>query len=206
MMMAGIQFLELLFAKDAVIHKLCPGTNSRTQENSNHQTNATQLEPIGEAGFHRQAGRIKDAEVFALLPQFHAGGHFRSVLLFQQLVIIRFGLLVAAGQVCELLLAHRFLVQARLVHIDLRLESLDGVLSIRDLDLIRLQLSLDLKHRTRVLKLGVISGHRARAGICLGIARVGFQASDEFRPSSFQFWQSAPSVSEHPDVALCSEN
>ena len=62
---------------------------------------------------------MENAEALALLQQFHAGCHRRLVLLLEQLVIGGLGLLVAAGQVGELLLANRLLVQPPLIGINL---------------------------------------------------------------------------------------
>ena len=97
---------------------------------------------VRKAGLQWQARRIQNTEPLALLQQFHACCHCGIVLLLQQVVIRCFGLVIAACQVGQLLLANRLLVQARLVAVDLLGERGDGLLPVLDLDLVGLQLAL----------------------------------------------------------------
>ncbi len=98
----------------------------------------------------RQARRIHDAEPSALLQQLHACGHLRFILLLQQVVVGCLALVVTASQVCQLLLSNWFLIQSRLIVIDLRFQHRDGMLSICDFKLIRSQLALYGSHHRRL--------------------------------------------------------
>ena len=78
----------------------------------------TKFEAIGKIRFQRQAGWIDHAESFPFLHLFHAGGHFGFIFLLQQVVVTRLGLIVPASQICQLLFAYRFIVQACLIFAD----------------------------------------------------------------------------------------
>ena len=86
-----------------------------------------------------------------LLHLFHAGGHLRFVFLFQQVIVIRLGLIVAAGQIVPV--AARSPVprsSAPGTRPTFAFKLCDGSLTIRNFDLVGLQLALQLQHR-RVL-------------------------------------------------------
>ena len=70
-----------------------------------------------------------------------------SFFFFKQVVIIRFRLLIPTGQVGELLLPHRLLIQSRLIIVHFCFELDDGMFAVSDLYLVGFQLALDLSQQ-----------------------------------------------------------
>ena len=112
-------------------------------------------------------------KAFALLQQFHAGRHGRLVLFLQQFVVIRLRLLVTAGEIRQLLLAYRFLIQPRLVIDHLGFQIGDPALAVGNFGPVRLELALQLHHRRRGI---ARRGRGIRIGCVFILRAFGFQA------------------------------
>ena len=117
------QSFDFLFTVQPIVHEFKDTQLPRDPiARADAKPDSTKFETVGKIWFQRQTRRIKHAESFPLLHLFHARGHLRLVLLFQQFVVVGLGLIVTAGQICQLLLAHRFVVQTILIVVDFRFQ------------------------------------------------------------------------------------
>src|ERR1700688_5308111 len=99
---------------------------------------------IGKLRLLGKTRSVQYLESLSLLKQFHARGHGGFIFLLQQLVVISFGLVIPASQVCQLLFANRLLTETSLVFLDSCFERRDGSVTIGNVDLIGFQLYLNL--------------------------------------------------------------
>ena len=118
------QLLDFLRVVHPVIHQLkCPGYD-HAQSQTDAQSHAAELQAIGKFGLLRESSA--DQSMRNRSPCCSSSmlvAIFDSFFFFRQIVVVRFGLVVAAGQIGQLLLADRFLIQARLIVVDLRLQA-----------------------------------------------------------------------------------
>ena len=142
----GNKLLQLCFAVDSIVELLeSPATPS---PNANPTTTPIpqNFRRLGKLGLTGKLGGSRTRNRSPCWSSSMLVAIADSFFFFEQVVVGCLGLVIAASQVGELLLAHGLLIQASLVIIDLRLRARDRLLPVLDLDLIGLQLALQLWH------------------------------------------------------------
>src|SRR3984957_11085095 len=137
------QLLEFLLVVHPVVHKLKRSRYRCSERQPNAKSDTTEFEAIGKVRPLRKTRRINYLEALAPLLHNHARSHGGVVLFFQQIVVVRFGLVVTTRHVGQFIFADRFLILAPLILVHFHFERSDRTFMIRNLDLVRLQLTLD---------------------------------------------------------------